>query len=76
MSRLSSLVSVFFLCLLAMLAVIPAAYAAVAVKSLEATSLAPWEWSDFSISWTDNNQDGLFQLTCIDKYHQFWRLKP
>ncbi len=63
MSRLSSLAPVFFLYLLAILAVIPAAFAAVAVNSLKANSLAPQEWSDFSISWTDNNHDGLFQLS-------------
>jgi hypothetical protein len=63
MSRLSSLVPVFFLGLLAIFAVIPAAFAEVAVNSLEATSLAPQEWSDFSISWIDNNHDGLFQLS-------------
>jgi hypothetical protein len=63
MSRLSSLVPLFFLGLMAIFAVTPAAFAVVAVNSLEATSLVPWEWSDFSISWTDNNQDGLFQLS-------------
>jgi hypothetical protein len=63
MSRLSSLIPLFFLGLLAIFAVIPTAFAAEAVNNLEATSLVPWEWSNFSISWTDNNHDGLFQFS-------------
>ena len=46
MSRLSSLVPMFLLGLLAIFAVIPAAFAGVAVNSLKATSLAPpLDWS-------------------------------
>lgn len=35
---------------------------AVTTCSFEAVTEAPWEWDNFSVAWTDNNQDGLFQL--------------
>jgi hypothetical protein len=66
MRRLSCLASVVLLCLLAIFTVVPAAFAVTAPYSLEATSLAPWEWSDFSVSWTDNNHDGQFQASELE----------
>ena len=36
---------------------------AVTTYSLEAVVNFPQDWTDFSVVWTDDNQDGLFQLS-------------
>jgi len=62
MRRLAGLVTVFCLWLFLIPGVAPAAMVAANTYSLEASSQVPWEWTDFSVAWTDANHDGLLQL--------------
>ena len=66
MKRLMWLVPVALLCSVLAIQTMASAAHAVVTDSLEAVSMAPWEWSDFSIAWTDKNHDRLFQLNELE----------
>ena len=63
MKRWSYSVLVLWLLSFSVVSTVAPPVQAVTTYSLEAVTNVPQEWTNFSVIWTDDNQDGLFQLS-------------